>query len=88
MNVNINFYNYYFLETAVKIIMLSLAEKRIQKHLVAFWRCTKFVKAGILNYFKWIIIQGLFLYYMHNHNTCEFPLHVQDLQRMFENHVL
>ena len=51
MNVKINFYNYYFLETAVEIIMLSLAEKRIQKHLVAFWRCTKFVKAGILNYF-------------------------------------
>ena len=36
MSVNINFYNYYFLETAVKIIMLSLAEKRIQKSLVAF----------------------------------------------------
>ena len=36
MSVNINFNNYYFLEAAVKIIMLSLAEKRIQKSLVAF----------------------------------------------------
>ena len=25
---------------------------------------------------------------MHHHNTCEFHLHVQGLQRMFKNHVL
>ena len=35
MSDNINFYNYYMLETAVKIIMLSLAEKRMQKNLEA-----------------------------------------------------
>ena len=35
MSDNINFYNYYLLETAVKIMMLSLAEKRMQKNLEA-----------------------------------------------------
>ena len=36
---------------------------------------------------EWIIIQGPFLYYLHNHNACEFHLHVQGLQRMFKNPV-
>ena len=28
------------------------------------------------------------MYYFHNHNTCEFHLHVQGLWRTFKNHVL
>ena len=35
MSDNINFYNYYLSETAVKITMLNLAEKRMQKNLDA-----------------------------------------------------
>ena len=35
MGLDINFYNY-FLETAIKIIMQSLAEKRIQKNYWPF----------------------------------------------------
>ena len=34
------------------------------------------------------IIQGLFWYNVHNHNTREFHLHLQGMQRMFKNHVL
>ena len=33
------------------------------------------------------MIQGLFLYNLNNHNTFEFHLHVQGLQRTFKNHV-
>ena len=29
----------------------------------------------------WILIQGLFLYNLHNHNMCEFYLDVQGLRR-------
>lgn len=35
MSDNINFYNYYLSETPVKITMLNLAEKRMQKNLEA-----------------------------------------------------
>ena len=51
--LNINFYNY-FLETAVKMIILSLTEEQIQKNWAAFWRSTKFVKANILKQLYWI----------------------------------
>ena len=34
-----------------------------------------------------IIIQGLFLYNLHNHDMCEFHLYVQGLQRTFKSHV-
>lgn len=68
MSDNINFYNYYLSETAVKITMLNLAEKRMQKNTYMH---------------NDYIIQGLFWDNVHNHNTREFHLHLQGLRRMF-----